>query len=126
MESKTPWTDERERVGKIRSSSAVMGVVPAVYVRELERELAEARAEIERLQLVNAKIIANRAWWAIKHTDATSLIKQMSAALRNVIGVLEIMSVMPEVLGKRPVLAMDAPELEELRAALRAAEGATT
>ena len=48
--SDTPWTDERERVGKIRSSSAVMGVVPAVYVRELERELAEARAEIENKQ----------------------------------------------------------------------------
>ena len=46
--SGTPWTDERERVGKIRSSGALMGVVPAVYVRQLERELAEARAEIER------------------------------------------------------------------------------
>ena len=46
--SDTPWTDERERVGKIRSSSALMGVVPAVYVRELETELAETRAEIER------------------------------------------------------------------------------
>lgn len=48
--SGTPWTDERERVGKIRSSGALMGVVPAVYVRELKSELSEARAEIENKQ----------------------------------------------------------------------------
>ena len=51
--SDTPWTDNHERVGKIRSSGAVMGVVPSVYVRELETELAEARAEIaERDKLI--------------------------------------------------------------------------
>lgn len=47
--SKTPWTNNHERIGKIRSSGAVMSVVPAVYVRELEKELIEARAEIERI-----------------------------------------------------------------------------
>ena len=52
--SKTSWTDQHERVGKIRSSGAVMSVVPAVYVRELEKELADALDEIKGLrQLVN-------------------------------------------------------------------------
>jgi len=64
--SKTPWTDNHERVGKIRSSGAVMCVVPAVYVRELEKQLTDAKTEIERKD---------------------ELIKEMSDALKLVVSV---------------------------------------
>lgn len=73
--SDTPWTDERERVGKIRSSSALMGVVPAVYARELETELAEARAEIVRLDHQR-----RAGWTEIKRKN--KLIDQLKLALK--------------------------------------------
>jgi hypothetical protein len=64
-----------------------------------DKQLAEARAEVERKD---------------------RLIEQMQGALTKLIGTLEVMSVMPETLGKYPVLAIDAPELEQARAALAA------
>ena len=68
-------------------------------IEQLTKELAGARAEIERKD---------------------KLIEQMRRALTKLIGTLEVMSVMPETLGKCPVLAIDAPELEQARAALAA------
>ena len=80
--SDTPWTDERERVGKIRSSGALMGVVPAVYVRELESELAEARAEIERKnETIDACSIMLRARETLI-SKQMKLIEQMREALQ--------------------------------------------
>jgi hypothetical protein len=72
------------------------------YIRALGEQLARARTEIE---------------------SKNRLVEQMRAALTKLIGTLEVMSVMPETLGKCPVLAIDAPELEQARAALAAEEG---
>jgi hypothetical protein len=101
--SKTPRTDEHLRM-KEENGHAV--IVSRDFARQLETELAdkdkqlaEARAEVERKD---------------------RLIEQMQGALTKLIGTLEVMSVMPETLGKYPVLAIDAPELEQARAALAA------
>lgn len=77
-----------------------------------EDEKNSDRNEADRfLSLFNAEI---------EHRDA--LIGQMREALFKLIGTLEVMSVMPETIGKYLVLVMDAPELEQARAALEAAE----
>lgn len=164
---------------KYDDSDYVMDDSKSPRVIALETELAEARAEIERLKAAGSieAILAvvepyyaakcNHCGWvgsseacidnrgcddfetfcpvclrhisdeeptekdisnflnssAIKAANAKhELIEQMREALFKLVGTLEVMSVMPETIGKYPVLAMDAPELEQARAALEAAE----
>ena len=83
--SKTPRTDEQLKLEAFFDGAGIVETVEVEFARQLERELAEARAEIERLKLVsqNQETVITAQRRSAKAKNA--LIEQMREALELVI-----------------------------------------
>jgi hypothetical protein len=121
--SETPRTDAQLKLEAFFDGIGIVETVEVEFARELEKELIEARADAKHWKSeCNAlQRMTHEARAEIESKNR--LVEQMREALVKLIGTLEVMSVMPETLGKYPVLAIDAPELEQARAALAAERG---
>lgn len=109
----TEWRDDA--YAALQAKYAKLEADYAALVAEFQRladeppTLEEIATDLDKIEMLGKEL-----------AERDKLIEQMRGALTKLIGTLEVMSVMPETLGKCPVLAIDAPELEQARAALAA------